>query len=103
LTGLTAPANLEGRSLMPLVKKPDADWKHPAFTQVRRGSAPNFFMGYSVRTERWRYTEWDGGAQGVELYDEQNDPDEFRNLADDPARKGVISEMKRLLQTIRGK
>jgi uncharacterized sulfatase len=58
-------------------------------------------MGYSVRTERWRYTEWDGGAQGVELYDEQGDPDELRNLADAPTRKDVIVEMKRLLQTVR--
>jgi uncharacterized sulfatase len=100
LTGLQPPANLEGRSLVPLIKNPDADWKHAAFTQVRRGASPNFFMGYSVRTERWRYTEWDGGAQGVELYDEQNDPDELRNLADDPRQKDVIVEMKRLLQSV---
>jgi uncharacterized sulfatase len=56
-------------------------------------------MGYSVRTERWRYTEWDGGTEGLELYDEQNDPGELRNLADDAANKDVISELKRLLQT----
>jgi iduronate 2-sulfatase len=99
LAGLQAPSNVEGRSLVPLVRNPDAEWNHPAFTQVRRGAAPKFFMGYSVRTERWRYTEWDGGTEGVELYDEQNDPGELRNLADDAANKGVISELKRLLQT----
>ena len=101
LTGLQAPANLEGRSLAPLVRNPDAKWDHPAFTQVRRGAAGKFFMGYSVRTERWRYTEWDGGAQGVELYDEKNDPGEVRNVADDPSHKEVVAEMKRLLQTAR--
>jgi uncharacterized sulfatase len=58
-------------------------------------------MGYSVRTERWRYTEWDGGAQGVELYDETKDPAEARNVADDPANKAVISELKRFLLTVR--
>ncbi|MGB2713176.1 MAG: sulfatase [Vicinamibacterales bacterium] len=100
LTGLQAPSNLAGRSLVPLVKKPDAPWDHPALTQVRRGAAPKFFMGYSVRTERWRYTEWDGGTQGAELYDEKNDPAELENLVEDPAHKAVVSELKRLLQTV---
>jgi iduronate 2-sulfatase len=100
LTGLPAPSNLEGRSLVPLVKKPDAQWDHPALTQVRRGAPPKFFMGYSLRTERWRYTEWDGGTQGTELYDEKNDPGELNNLAEDPAHKAVVSELKRLLQTV---
>jgi uncharacterized sulfatase len=101
LAGVSPPSNLEGRSLVPLVKNPDAPWDHPAFTQVRRGGAQKFFMGYSVRTERWRYTEWDGGAQGVELYDETKDPAEARNVADDPANKAVISELKRFLLTVR--
>ncbi|HOK76418.1 MAG TPA: hypothetical protein PLW35_01710 [Verrucomicrobiota bacterium] len=40
----------------------------------------NGFPGYSVRTERYRYTEWDSGARGGELYDYETDPDEKRNL-----------------------
>jgi uncharacterized sulfatase len=56
-------------------------------------------MGRSLRTERWRYTEWDGGAQGVELYDHETDPREFRNLAQDPAHAATAAELKRLLQT----
>ena len=39
-------------------------------TQVRRGAGENAFMGYSVRTDRWRYTEWDEGKRGVELWRE---------------------------------
>ena len=42
-------------------------------------------MGYSLRTERYRYTEWDFGAEGAELYDYEKDPREVRNIADDPA------------------
>ena len=41
-------------------------------------------MGYSIRTEKWRYTEWDDGKRGTELYDESDDPAEMRNLAADP-------------------
>ena len=72
---------------MPLLKNPGAEWTHPALTQVMRGTAPNQFMGYSVRNERWRYTEWDGGKRGVELYDEVADPRELKNLATDPAHR----------------
>ena len=55
-------------------------------------------MGYSVRTERWRYTEWDGGAKGSELYDHDADPREQRNLAGEPAEARIVEEMKGLLR-----
>jgi iduronate 2-sulfatase len=99
LCGLAdAPKDLAGRSLRPLLSNPRAAWDRPALTQVRRGGAGNQFMGYSVRDERWRYTEWDEGRRGVELYDEANDPRELRNLAGDPAHASVVARMKQLLQ-----
>ena len=104
LTGLTPPAGLHGRSLKPLLKDPRAAWDHPAVTQVRRGSAANgFFMGYSVRTEQWRYTEWDDGKRGTELYDEKADPAELRNLAADPDKEKIVADMQALLRSVRGK
>lgn len=99
LCGLSnTPSNLVGHSLKPLLKNPAAQWVHPAFTQVRRGNGPNTFMGYSVRQDRWRYIEWDGGKQGVELYDEQNDPGELRNLAHDPQYAKTVAQLKQTLQ-----
>jgi iduronate 2-sulfatase len=99
LCGLAgAPKDLAGRSLRPLLANPRAAWNRPALTQVRRGGQRDQFMGYSVRDERWRYTEWDEGRRGVELYDEANDPRELRNLAGDPAHANVVARMKRLLQ-----
>jgi arylsulfatase A-like enzyme len=59
-------------------------------------------MGYSVRTERWRYTEWDEGKRGVELYDEASDPDELLNLAADPKHRNTIAEMQQRLRRMRG-
>jgi uncharacterized sulfatase len=55
-------------------------------------------MGRSVRSERWRYTEWDGGAAGTELYDHDADPKELKNLAADSAHAKTVEEMKALLQ-----
>ncbi len=111
LCGLTPPANLAGRSLRPLLDNGRAPWNKPAYTQIDRGgpppgsaapagaAPPARFVGRSVRTERWRYTEWDEGRRGVELYDYANDPREYRNLANDPAHAGTIEELKRLLRT----
>lgn len=76
LTGLTPPKGLHGASLKPLLDDPKTEWNRPAFTQVWRGTFP----GHSMRTERWRYTEWANGKQGVELYDHDADPQEYINL-----------------------
>ncbi len=100
LAGLTPPAALEGKSLASLLDNPNGSVKPAAYTQVERGGgrsgAPKF-MGRSVRTDRWRYSEWDGGKRGAELYDHQTDPREHKNLANDPKYAATVAEMKALL------
>ncbi len=96
LTGIKPPEGLEGRSLVKLLKNPLAKWTHPAYTQVQRGETP----GHSVRTEKWRYTEWGSGEKGAELYDEINDPQELKNLAGDSRYADIVKEMKTLLKTV---
>jgi iduronate 2-sulfatase len=74
-----------------------------ALTQVTRGGGDKQKMGYSIRTARWRYTEWDEGRGGVELYDHDADPRERDNLAHaSQPKKGlqqdVLSELSGMLR-----
>ncbi len=96
LAGLPAPAVLQGRSLRPILADAKATIHEAAFTQARRGpDAKNW--GRSVRTARWRCTEWDEGSSGLELYDHDADPHEYTNLAHEPRHAGVLKELRALL------
>ncbi|TLV02305.1 sulfatase [Dyadobacter luticola] len=96
LCGLTADQKLQGKSLVPLLEDPGFIWDKAAYTQVKRGQ----IMGRSVRNERFRYTEWDEGKAGVELYDHQKDPNEFTNLAKDNNFIITVGEMSALLKKV---
>ncbi len=96
LAGLKAPENLDGTSLVSLLKNPKTDWDRPAYTQINRGDVP----GHSVRTHLWRYTEWGFGTEGTELYNEETDPKELHNLASDLRYTKVVEQMKQLLMKI---
>jgi iduronate 2-sulfatase len=93
LTGLTAPHRLAGTSLVPLLDDPSLSVKNAAYTVVTRGN----ILGRSIRTDRWRYTEWDGGNEGIELYDHESDPGEYHNLARDVQHAAIVTQMKAVL------
>lgn len=104
LCRVPAPPQLEGLSLAPLLEAPARAWKRAAFTMQGRGKERTEaardiqFTGTSIRTARYRYTEWDGGKEGVELYDHQQDPREVTNLAESRAHAKVRGELQALLR-----
>ncbi|MDY0169351.1 MAG: sulfatase [Thermoguttaceae bacterium] len=99
LCNVAAPDNLQGQSLVPMLKDPAEPGRGWALTQVTRGGRQTGrFFGYSLRTPRWRYTEWAEGEQGRQLYDHDADPQEQVNLADDPAHAETIAELSRKLR-----
>lgn len=94
LCGLPRAPWLEGASLRPLLENPRAEWSRPAYTVQTR----NWFIGRSIRTERWRYTEWDEGRRGAALYDHSNDPHEMRNLAAEAAHASTAAGLRNQLR-----
>ena len=95
LCRMNAPADFEGTSLKPLLIDPEQPWKTAAFTWHSGWGGK---LHRSVRTERYRYSEWDNrGQQVVELYDLKSDPWETHNLADDAGMKPTRRQMAQLL------
>ena len=124
LAGIGPPSWLQGKSLMPVVRG-ETDRLHDAvFAEITYHAA--YEPQRSARTERWKYirrfhdyphpvlancddsaskdlwVEHGWGERLVpeeQLYDLLFDPDEGTNLAGDPSRDGVLTEMRERLQT----
>jgi len=88
LCGLQAKPQLDGLSLVPLLKDPNTKWQRPSLTTHERGN-------HALRTQRWRYIRYRDGTE--ELYDRDNDTNEWTNLADKPQYAAVKEAMARWL------
>lgn len=113
LTGLQAPEYLSGKSLVPALTSHQRSIKDFAISQYPRRSGKmqkDDVMGYSIRTEQYRYTEWvqnefntskefnESDIIARELYDYKTDPDETINLAENPQSAPVVQDMTKKLR-----
>jgi len=91
LCGLPAPEYLSGVSLASVLEDPAARPRECALTQ--------YANGYSIRTPRFRYTEWgEEAGEGAELYNHQSDPQEIVNLANRPEHADTVDQLSKLLR-----
>tara|TARA_B110000263_G_scaffold129120_1_gene112254 strand:- start:277 stop:1467 length:1191 start_codon:yes stop_codon:yes gene_type:complete len=88
LVGLQPPNYLEGASLVPLLRNPDASWDRPAISTLG-------FENHAVRTEDFRYIRYSDGSE--ELYDHKLDSNEWVNLANDSSYIDVIAELSEFI------
>jgi hypothetical protein len=92
--------------MVPLLRDPNRQWKSAAFSQYPRGRN---IMGYSVRTDRWRYTEWRNHKSDEvvarELYDHASDPFAHTNVVDKaehlPLVNGLAAKLRSGWKTAR--
>ena len=75
LTNLPTPSHVKGASLVPLLKDPATPWSGVAVCSHGRGN-------HAVRDAQYRYIRYENGDE--ELYDHASDPNEFRNVAEQP-------------------
>ena len=98
LCGLSIAEDLEGTSVVPLFKDPKKTWKKAAFSQYPR---PKNIMGYSMRTDQYRYTEWiDKKTKEVkerELYDLKNDPICKESIVFKPENIELVAQLHDML------
>lgn len=106
LTRLEKPEHLQGTSLMPILKHESDSVKSYALSQYPKKK----YMGYAVRTHRYRYIEWhkknistsgvydENSIAAIELYDYEIDPIETKNLADEEGYAQVRQNLKSMLK-----
>ncbi len=87
------PDYLEGKSFADVVKDPSKSFRSEVRAIIKRGE----MLGRTVKNSKWRYTEWDNGKRGRELYDQVNDPIEYNNLAVDPKFADIVEQMREIL------
>lgn len=105
LAGLNPPDQLQGKSLVDVLLRPEFAIERPAYTQIDKNvkqkawyrNIDRDYLGRSVRYKQWRYTEWNEGRDGAELYNYANDPNEFKNLVTDPDYTQILEELKAIL------
>ncbi len=98
LAGLPLPSHLEGTSFKPVLEDPKRTWKPAAFSQYPRSSSGQSLMGYSMRTDRYRFTAWvdrrdHEKVNAIELYDHEKDPQENTNLANRPENAALVKQL----------
>ena len=102
LVGLPIPKQLEGRSLVPIMKNPEAMVKPGAITNFHRKG-----FGYSFRDKRYRYVVWINHKTkkivSRELYDYEKDPLETVDFSKNPEYKEIMERLdKELRETAKG-
>lgn len=88
LAGISKKEDLDGESLLDLLKNPSMKWDRSVLSTYGKGN-------HAVRSENWRYIQYRDGSN--ELYNHDHDPNEWYNLSENTNYKGVIERLKKII------
>lgn len=95
LCGLKIPEGIQGKDISPMLDDPSVSVREVAFSVDPRGKGNR---GFLLRDGRWAFIQYkEDASAGVELYDMQNDPQQFTNLAEKPEHQSKVAEFKKRL------
>ena len=111
LAGIDIPDNMEGTSLKLMLKNPETELKSAVFSHYHQKPKStldgNRYMGYSMVTSQYHFVEWfywddvnkiAGDQVGIELYNNQVDPDENNNIAGYPENQDLVRDLSQRLK-----
>jgi arylsulfatase A-like enzyme len=95
LAGVKVQDEIQGVSFVPTLDDPTVKTREMAFS-VNTWKGGHTFL---LRNEKWAFTLYDeDGGSGIELFDMQHDPKQYNNLANYPAYKDIVAQLKGKVQ-----
>jgi iduronate 2-sulfatase len=92
LCGLEIPEHLQGRDFSALLDQPDQPFREFAF------SVAPMRKGFLIREDRFALIQYrEDASAGLELFDTEADPEQYRNLASDPQYRPVLQRLQQRL------
>jgi len=102
LAGATIPETMDGMNFKPLLEEKKIEWREDfLYEYYEYPGAHSIRKNRGIRTKRWKYIHFFEEPQEFELYDLQYDPNEIRNLIDEPVYKNVVVHLKNRMNTLR--
>ncbi|MFR9524175.1 MAG: sulfatase [Rikenellaceae bacterium] len=99
--GCEVPADMQGRSLLPLLKGQSTEWRKGIYYHFYEYPAEHMVKRhYGIRTDRYKLIRFYYDIETWELYDLQNDPDELHNIYTNAENQEIIKELKMELEQL---
>ncbi len=101
IAGCEIPQDMQGRSLLPLLKGEEVEWRKGIYYHFYEYPAEHMVKRhYGVRTDRYKLIRFYYDIETWELYDLESDPEELHNIYSNVENQEIIKELKMELEQL---